>query len=146
MNVFAEIVRAWATQMNAADRLRVVLAWGFVFGAASHVGWVIYHGDVWYRGPAPEWAPWFWYSLCLVDLVVFWLLLAAPRAGIVLSLATMAATLSVNWTRFPTFEFQFNWILIGLTLFGVIVFATAPWLWTASRWRLSSPSSAHSGG
>jgi hypothetical protein len=35
----------------------------------------------------------------------------------------------VNWTQFPTFQFVFNYVLIGLTVFGVIVFAAAPWLW-----------------
>jgi hypothetical protein len=48
--------------------------------------------------------------------------------------------LLVNWTQFPTFEYAFNWVLIGLTLFGVIVFASAPWLWRQSRWRLSRTS------
>ncbi len=118
--------------MSAAGRTRVVLAWGFVFGAVSHVAWTLVNGDLWYYGPAPSWAPWFWYGICLVDLVVFWLLLKRPRAGIALAVATMVTTLIVNWTQFPTFEYTFNWVLIGLTLFGVIVFAVAPWLWRAS--------------
>jgi hypothetical protein len=145
MKLFAEFGPAWS-RMNAADRLRVVLAWGFIFGAVSHVGWTIYHGDLWYYGPAPSWAPWFWYGVCLVDFAVYWLLLNRPRAGIALSVATMIVTLWVNWTQFPTFEFHFNYVLIGLTVFGVIVFATAPWLWTASKWRISPRSSEHSGG
>ncbi len=122
--------------MTGADRLRVVLAWGFVFGALSHIGWVIVHGDIWYRGPAPEWAPFFWYGLCLVDPVVCWLLLKRPRLGVIAGVVVMAVSLLVNWTQFPTFEFQFNYVLIGLTVFGVIMFATAPWLWRVSRWRL----------
>jgi len=130
------MARAWGEEMNAADRLRVVLAWGFVFGALSHIGWVIYHGDIWYRGPAPSWAPWFWYAICAVDLVVFWQLLARPRTGLVLSLVTMTTTLVVNWTQFPTFEFGFNYVLVGLTAFGLLVFAMFAWLWSASRWRL----------
>ncbi len=146
MKVLREISEAWRTQMNAADRFRIWLAWGFVFGAVSHVGWVIVHGDLWYYGPAPSWAPWFWYGICLVDLMVFWLMLSRPRAGITLSLTTMTTTLIVNWTQFPTFEFGLNYVLIGLTVFGVIVFATAPWLWAASRWRLSPTSSGHSAG
>lgn len=121
--------------MSAADRTRLWLAWGFVFGAVSHVGWTVAHGDLWYYGPAPSWAPWFWYGVCLVDLVVFWLLLKRPRAGILLAVATMITTLIVNWTQFPTFEFVFNYVLIGLTAFGLIVFATAPWLWRRSGWR-----------
>ncbi len=144
MKWLGELGRAWAAEMNAADKLRVVLAWGFVFGAVSHIGWVIVHGDVWYYGPAPSWAPWFWYAVCVVDLVVFWLLLTRPRAGLALAFATMVTTLIVNWTQFPTFEFHFNYVLIGLTVFGAIVFATAPWLWTASKWRLSPTSSGHS--
>jgi hypothetical protein len=126
--------------MTTADRTRVLLAWGFIFGAVSHVGWVIYHGDVWYHGPGPSWAPWFWYGICLVDFGVYWLLLTRPRAGIVASVLTMILTLWVNWTQFPTFEFHFNFVLIGLTVFGAVVFATAPWLWKASRWKLSQTS------
>lgn len=140
MRFMREINAAWRAQMNAADRFRVWLAWGFVFGAVSHFGWVIAHGDLWYYGPAPSWAPWFWYGICAVDLVVFWLLLSRPRVGIAWSVVTMIATLIVNWTQFPTFEFVFNYVLLGLTLFGVIVFATAPWLWRASRWKLSRTS------
>ena len=143
---FGEVSRAWGAEMNAADRVRIVLAWGFVFGAVSHVGWVIVHGDFWYHGPGPEWAPWFWYGICLIDFVVFWLLLKRPKAGIVAAVATMIATLIVNWTQFPTFEFTFNYVLIGLTVFGVIVFATAVWLWTASKWKLNLPSSTRSAG
>ena len=145
MKLFAEFGPAW-NGMNAADRLRVVLAWGFIFGAVSHVGWTIYHGDLWYFGPAPSWAPWFWYGVCLVDLGVYWLLLNRPRAGIALSVVTMIVTLWVNWTQFPTFEFHFNYVLIGLTVFGVIVFATAPWLWTVSKRKLSPTSSGHNAG
>jgi hypothetical protein len=131
--------------MNAADRMRVVLAWGFVFGAVSHIGWVIYHGDIWYHGPGPSWAPWFWYGICVVDLVVFWLLLTRPRAGLILSVVTMITTLIVNWTQFPTFEFGFNYVLIGLTIFGVVVFATIVWLWRGSKWTLRA-SGEHSAG
>lgn len=136
MNWLTQIGRDWSTRMNAADRFRIVLAWGFVFGAVSHIGWVIYHGDVWYYGPAPNWAPWFWYAICVVDLVIFWLLLSRPRAGVIGGVVTMIVTLTVNWTQFPTFEYGFNYVLVGLTIFGVIVFATAPWLWTKSRWSL----------
>ena len=107
---------------------------------------MIAHGDFWYHGPAPSWAPWFWYGICIVDLFVFWMLLSKPRFGIALSVATMITTLIVNWTQFPTFQFVFNYVLIGLTLFGVIVFAAAPWLWRASRWKLSLKSSGHSAG
>lgn len=144
MSFMREINAAWRTRMNGADHVRVWLAWGFIFGAVSHVGWVILHGDLWYYGPAPSWAPWFWYGICLVDLVVFWMLLTRPRAGIAMSVATMITTLIVNWTQFPTFQYTFNYVLIGLTVFGVIVFAAAPWLWVKSRWRLSPQSSAHS--
>jgi hypothetical protein len=146
MNWFAELGRAWRAEMNAADRMRVVLAWGFVFGAVSHIGWVIVHGDIWYYGPAPSWAPWFWYGICLVDLAVFWLLLTRPRLGIIGALATMMSTLVVNWTQFPTFEFGFNYVLIGLTVFGVIVFATAVWLWSASKWKLPTASGERNAG
>lgn len=146
MRFLRRINEAWHTEMNAADRFRIWLAWGFIFGAASHVGWVVAHGDPWYYGPAPSWAPWFWYGICLVDLVVFWMLLDNTRIGLTLSVGAMVATLIVNWTQFPTFQFGFNYVLLGLTLFGVIVFVTTPWLWTASRWRLSPKSSEHSAG
>ncbi len=83
MKWLGKMSRAWRAEMNAADRVRVVLAWGFIFGAVSHVGWVIWHGDFWYHGPGPGWAPWFWYGICLVDFAVFWLLLTRPRVGII---------------------------------------------------------------
>lgn len=140
MNLFSQIARDWKPAMNAADRARVMLAGGFIFGALSHFAWVGVHGDFWYYGPAPSWAPFFWYGICAVDFIVAWLLLARPRTGIALSFATMATTLVVNWTQFPTFQFVFNYVLIGLTIFGVIVFVTAPWLWRASRWKLSPKS------
>lgn len=140
MNLFRQIGRDWGSAMNAADRTRVALAGGFIFGALSHFWWVWIHGDFWYYGPAPSWAPFFWYGICAVDFVVAWLLLARPRTGIALSVSTMVTTLIVNWTQFPTFQFVFNWVLIGLTVFGVIVFAVAPWLWRASRWKLSPKS------
>jgi hypothetical protein len=140
------MARAWGAEMNAADRVRVVLAWGFVFGAVSHFGWLWQNGSLLYHGPAPEWAVWFWFGVCAVDPVVFWLMLTRPRAGIGMGVATMVVTLAVNWTQFPTFEYGFNWVLIGLTVFGLTVFATAPWLWRASRWRLNQTSSGHSGG
>jgi hypothetical protein len=146
MKLFPELGHAWAAEMNAADRLRVVLAWGFVFGAVSHIGWVVVHGDVWYHGPGPIWAPAFWYSICVVDLIVYWLLLYRPRAGLALGVATMIITLMVNWTQFPTFEFSFNYVLIGLTAFGLVMFGTVAWLWRASRWTANHPSSTHTGG
>jgi signal transduction histidine kinase len=132
-----EPARAWKTEMNSADRVRVLLGWGFLFGCVSHFGWLWVNGSLLYHGPAPAWAVWFWFGVCGVDVVVFWLMLAHPRVGIALGCLTMATTLLVNWTQFPTFEYAFNWVLIGLTLFGVIVFASAPWLWRRSRWRLS---------
>lgn len=140
MTWFRQMARAWGAEMNAADRTRVLLAWGFVFGAISHFGWLWVNGSLWYRGPAPEWAVWFWFGVCTVDFVVFWLMLAHPRAGVALGVATMITTLTVNWTQFPTFEYTFNWVLLGLTAFGIIVFALAPWLWRKSRWKLSQAS------
>jgi hypothetical protein len=136
----SEPARAWKAEMNSADRVRVLLGWGFLFGCVSHFGWLWVNGSLLYHGPAPAWAVWFWFGVCGVDVVVFWLMLAHPRVGIALGCLTMATTLLVNWTQFPTFEYAFNWVLIGLTLFGVIVFASAPWLWRRSRWRLSRTS------
>lgn len=137
MRWLVEMARAWGPEMNAADRTRIVLAWGFVFGAVSHFGWLWLNGSLLHHGPAPAWAVWFWFAICAVDFVVFWLMLAHPRPGVALGVATMIVTLTVNWTQFPTFEYTFNWVLIGLTVFGVIILATAPRLWRASRWRLS---------
>lgn len=119
----------------APDRARVAriwFGWGFVFGAVSHIGWLLVNGSWNYVGPAPEWATWFWYGICLDDLVVFWLLINRPRAGIILGVVTMIVTLSVNWLCFPTFEHTFNYVLLGLTAFGVAMFAAAPWLWRNS--------------
>lgn len=146
MNPFAAIGRDWGDAMNAADRTRVCLAFGFIFGAVSHVGWVFAHGDAWYHGPGPEWAPWFWYGLCLIDFGVCWLMLATIRAGLIAGILTMIVSLWVNWTQFPTFQFQFNYVLLGLTAFGVIIFVAGPWLWLASTWRVTRRSSKHSGG
>lgn len=119
--------------MNAADRTRVALAACFPLGALGHFLWVGKHG-LFYHGPAPAWAVVFWYGLCAVDFVVAALMLTRPRAGLALGLATMAYSLWVNWTFFPTFEFGFNLVLVILTVFGVLLAALAPWLWTASRW------------
>lgn len=140
MRWLGAIARAWGSEMNAADRTRIILGVGFLFGALSHFGWLSVNGSPWYHGPAPEWAVWFWYAVCAVDFVVFWFLLAHPRAGVAMGVATMITTLTVNWTRFPTFEYTFNWVLIGLTLFGAVMLALAPWLWRASRWRLNPTS------
>ena len=146
MRWLGEMARGWRDEMNAADRTRVALGWGFVFGCVSHFGWLWANGSLLYHGPAPEWAVWFWFSVCAIDMVVFWLMLTRPRAGIALGVATMVVTLVINWTQFPTFEYGVNYVLLGLTAFGVIVFATAPWVWSRSRWRLSRTSSARSGG
>ena len=140
MKWLVEMARAWGPEMNTADRARVLLGWAFVFGCVSHFGWLWTNGSLFYHGPAPAWAVWFWFGVCAVDLVVFWLMLAHPKAGIALGVVTMITTLTVNWTQFPTFEYTFNWVLLGLTLFGAIMFAAAPWLWQRSRWRLSRPS------
>lgn len=140
MSWLGQMTRVWGAEMNAADRVRVLLAWGFVFGAVSHFGWLWVNGSLWYHGPAPEWAVWFWFGVCAVDFVVFWLMLAHPRAGVALGVCTMITTLIVNWTQFPTFEYTFNWVLLGLTAFGVAMLALAPWLWRASRWRLNPTS------
>ncbi len=117
--------------MSAADRTRVALACGFPLGAFGHLWWVWKHG-LFYYGPAPSWAPWFWYGLCAVDFVVPGLMLLKPRTGLIAGVATMAFTLLVNWTQFPTFQYQFNWVLLTLTAFGIVFAALTPWLWTAS--------------
>lgn len=148
--MLARIRRDWSAEMTAADRVRVVLAFGFPLGAVLHLLWVAWHGDLLYHGPAPEWAPAFWYGLCVVDPLVCWLMLTRPRLGLAAAIATMATTLAVNWTQFPTFELKFNYVLIGLTLFGGVVLALAGWLWRGARWRLvahnATPTSGHSAG
>ncbi|MEM8921041.1 MAG: hypothetical protein AAGB25_06705 [Pseudomonadota bacterium] len=127
--------------MTLADKVRVALAFGFPFGAISHVGWVIYHGDVFYHGPAPSWAVWFWYGLCVIDFVVFCVMLRTVRLGLALASVVMGVTMIVNWTQFPTFEYGFNFVLVGLTNFAVLVFLATPWLWRASSWRLPAAAS-----
>lgn len=146
MSLWREIASAWRTQMTAADKARVLVAAGFPFGAIGHFAWLIRHGDPFYHGPAPEWAVWFWYALCFWDFVMPFILLALPRIGVALAALTMMIVIWVNWTQFPTFEFQFNWVLLGLTTFGVITIALSPWLWAGARWRLSSGSSERSAG
>lgn len=105
-----------------------LLALSFPLGALGHFWWVGRHGLL-YHGPAPAWAVWFWYGLCAMDFVVCGLLLTHPRPGLILAVAVMAVSLTVNWTCFPTFERGFNGVLIGLTAFGLILFAVTPWLW-----------------
>jgi len=136
MNMWRRIRADWSTRMSNADRTRVVIAFCFPLGAVLHVLWVWRHGDIMYHGVAPPWAVWFWYSLCVIDFSVCWLLLARPRAGIVAALAVMAYTSFVNLRFFPTFEFQFNYVLIGLLAFTVLVFCSARWIWIRSRWTL----------
>ena len=111
--------------------VRTLMAVSFPLGAIGHFWWVGKHGLL-YHGPAPAWAVWFWYGLCATDFVVGYLLLQRPRPGLVLAGATMVVSLWVNWTCFPTFDYGFNWILVGLTIFGLWVFAVTPWLWRAS--------------
>ena len=71
-------------------------------------------------------------------------MLVMVRAGVIAGVLTMIVSLWVNWTQFPTFQFHFNYVLIGLTVFGVIMFAAAPWLWLASTWRINRQSLKHS--
>lgn len=136
MSWVGRLEAAWREEMNLADRVRTVLAFCFPLGALLHIGWVIAHRDFFYHGPAPAWAVWFWYGLCAVDLLVCWLLLVRPRVGVVASVLTMAVSLFVNWVYLPTFELKFNYVLIGLTVFGAIVAVTSAWLWRTSTWRL----------
>jgi hypothetical protein len=119
---------------GAAERLQTVLALGFPLGAALHFWWVGKHG-VWYHGHAPAWAVGFWYGLCVLDFVVCALMLRRPRLGLIWACAVMAVSLLVNWTCFPTFEFGFNPVLIGLTVFGATLALAAPWLWRRSSIR-----------
>lgn len=112
--------------------VRRVLAVSFPLGALGHFWWVGQHGLL-YHGPAPSWAVWFWYGLCAIDAVVCLLLLYRPKAGLILAATTMAVSLIVNWACFPTFEYGFNWVLVGLTLFGLLVFSVTPWLWRAAE-------------
>jgi hypothetical protein len=122
--------------MTLADRVRVAMAFGFPVGAILHFVWLFQNGSMMFHGPAPEWATWFWFIVCGVDVVVCAALLMRPRLGLRLAFATMAVVMYVNWTQFPTFEYGFNYVLVGLTVFALFVFATAPWLWTVSKWRL----------
>jgi hypothetical protein len=119
---------------TAADRVRCIFAACFPLGAFGHFWWVWRHGLL-YHGPAPPWAVVFWYALCAADFVIAWLLLTRPRLGLLAGLATMAYSLWINWAFFPTFQFGFNGVLVGLTAFGVALAATTPWLWRHSGWR-----------
>lgn len=107
---------------------RRIMAVCFPLGALGHFWWLAKHGLL-YHGPAPEWAVWFWYILCAVDVAVCVLLLTRPRVGLAAAVLTMAVSLTVNWLCFPTFEYGFNLVLIGLTVFGIWVFCVTPWLW-----------------
>jgi hypothetical protein len=143
MSFLRRFAAAWRG-MSAADRTRVAMAAAFPFGALSHMGWVMIHGWLYY-GPAPPWAVWFWYTVCVADFGIAWAMLARPRLGLALGVGLMAITLYVNWTQFPTFEYQFNWVLLGLTGFGILLAALTPWLWRKSSWRLADISPADGG-
>jgi hypothetical protein len=137
------LAAAWRNEMRPADRVRVVVAAAFPFGALSHMGWVLAHGWFYY-GPAPSWAVAFWYTLCVIDFFIAWAVLTHPRTGLALAAAVMVVTLWVNWTEFPTFEYGFNLVLVGLTAFGVFLAAMLPWLWLRSTWRPDATSAGKS--
>ena len=113
---------------GVTEWVQTVFALCFPLGAALHFWWVGKHGLT-YHGHAAAWAVGFWYSVCALDFVVCALMLRRPRTGLVWGCAVMAVSLLVNWTCFPTFEFGFNSVLIGLTAFGVALAIAAPWLW-----------------
>lgn len=117
--------------MSRAKRVRLMLAACFPLGALGHFWWVGRHGLL-YHGPAPGWAVWFWYGLCVIDFLVCAVLIARPQAGLILAVATMVVSLVVNWTCFPTFQHGPNPVLLGLTAFGLTLFALTPWLWRAT--------------
>jgi hypothetical protein len=112
---------------GAAERVQTMLALCFPMGAALHFWWVGKHGLA-YHGHAPAWAVGFWYGLCALDFVVCALMLRRPRAGLISGCAVMAVSLLVNWTCFPTFQFGFNLVLTGLSVFGAALALAAPWL------------------
>lgn len=122
--------------MTSADRARVFFAIGFPLGAIGHFLWVAKYG-LWYHHERPEWAPVFWYALCVLDFVAGWLLIRRPRPGLVLGNAMMATTVFVNLAVFPSFAHGFNAVPVGLTLFGVALACATPWLWRsgALSWR-----------
>jgi|CXWL01.1.fsa_nt_gi hypothetical protein len=93
---FAKISTAWRQHTHAADRVRLLFAAGFVFGALSHFGWVAVHG-VFYHGPAPAWAVWFWYGLCALDFA--YVLLGLTAFGVIY--AALLPWLWANASRRP---------------------------------------------
>jgi hypothetical protein len=114
--------------MRGANLNRILVAAGFPLGALGHFWYVAVNGLL-YHGRAPTWAPWFWYTLCVIDFVVPVVLWRFPKAGICLAVAVMATTISVNLLYFPKFEDGPNPVLLTLLGFGAFVFAVAPALW-----------------
>lgn len=47
--------------------------------------------------------------------------------------SSVVVSLAVNWLCVPTFEYSFIWVLLGLTAFGLTLFALTPWLWRSDR-------------
>ena len=79
----------------------------------------------------------FWYGLCAADFVVWRIWLDYAKAGLVLAMVVMAFAY-VNLRFFPTFEYQFNYVLIGLLIFAAAVWLSAPYIWNHSTQRFTS--------
>lgn len=120
--------------MTRTDGWLAAVAAGFPLGALGHAVYVVRNGLL-FHGKAPEWAPLFWYALCVVDLVMPWLVWRRPRVGLLAAVAVMATTLSVNLLFFPKFEGGSNPVLLSLLAFGAFVFIAAPRLWRGTPWR-----------
>jgi len=114
--------------MRGANLNRILVAAGFPLGALGHFWYVAVNGLL-YHGRAPTWAPWFWYTLCVIDFIVPVALWRFPKAGIGLAVGVMATTMSVNLLYFPKFEHGANLVLISLLGFGAFVFAVSPTVW-----------------
>jgi hypothetical protein len=113
--------------------LRLVQAlWvlGYLVGTVTHVGDLVFGGAHPYAGyPAP--VRMFWVSLALIDPLTVVLLLMRRRSGVVLGLVVILVELAVSWTVFATVDGLSPLGLINLTLFGIVMVATARPLW---RW------------
>lgn len=98
----------------------------FGIGTASHLADLIGGGpDVYAWAPAP--LELFYLSLVVLDALVVGLLLRLRREGVLLGAVVMALDVPANW--WVTLERGSSvLVLLPLTVIGILVVTTAPWL------------------
>ncbi|MCI2956963.1 hypothetical protein MN032_04600 [Agromyces atrinae] len=108
----------------------VVALWsvGFLVGTATHAIDLALGGINVYAGFSPP-VRMFWVSLTVLDPLVVALLWRQLRAGIVLAVVIVVCDVGVNTVVFVAHGGLSPFGLVVQVTFGVLVVATAPWLW-----------------